>query len=101
MIRLSPEWSALMRNYEADHQDPRNQACHRVGIALIAGSVPVAATLVGLPLAAAMFGVGWCFQLVGHAFEGKRPSFVGDLRYLWVGCLWWLKKAGVSFTMAA
>lgn len=96
MIRLDAEWSTLMRNYELDHSDPRNQACHRVGIPLIAASLPIGATIVGLPLAAAMFTTGWGFQFVGHLFEGKKPSFVDDKRNLVVGLLWWLKKSGVD-----
>lgn len=99
-IKLNPEWTALMHSYELDHQDPRNQACHAVGIPLIAGSVPVGATLIGLPLAASMFSVGWAFQFVGHAFEGKKPSFVDDRRALVVGLLWWLKKAGMPVELS-
>jgi uncharacterized membrane protein YGL010W len=101
MIRLNAEWTELMKNYEADHADPRNQACHRVGIPLIAASLPVGATVVGLPLAAAMFTTGWTFQFVGHYFEGKKPSFVDDRRYLLVGLLWWLKKAGAPVALTA
>jgi uncharacterized membrane protein YGL010W len=95
-IELNEEWSGLMRAYKADHQDPRNQFCHSIGIPLIAASVPVAATLIGIPLAAAMFSVGWGFQFVGHAFEGKKPSFVDDRRQLLVGVLWWSQKAGLN-----
>ena len=96
MIQLNDEWSQLMHKYAADHQNKVNQACHTVGIPLIAGSLPVAATIVGIPLAAAMFGVGWTFQFVGHAFEGKKPSFVDDKRQLVVGLLWWTKKVGLD-----
>ncbi len=99
-MRLNDEWSELMKNYEADHADPRNQACHKVGIPLIAASLPIGATVVGLPLAAAMFTTGWTFQFVGHYFEGKKPSFVGDRRYLVVGLLWWLKKQGANVELA-
>ena len=99
MLRLNNEWTDLMRRYEEDHSDPRNQACHRVGIPLIAASIPVGATIVGLPLAAAMFTTGWTFQFVGHAFEGKKPSFVDDRRNLFVGLLWWLKKSGVKVAL--
>ena len=103
MIVLNAEWTALMKNYEADHSDPRNQACHKVGIPLIAASLPIGATIVGLPLAASMFSVGWAFQFVGHYFEGKKPSFVDDRRNLIVGLLWWLKKSGadIQFTESA
>jgi uncharacterized membrane protein YGL010W len=95
-IQLNREWSNLMDAYRADHQDPRNQLCHSIGIPLIAGSVPVAATIIGIPLAAAMFSVGWGFQFVGHAFEGKKPSFVEDKRQLLVGLMWWSQKAGLN-----
>ena len=89
LMKLNAEWTDLMRKYEGDHQDPRNQACHKVGIPLIAASIPIGATIVGLPLAAAMFTTGWAFQFVGHAFEGKKPSFVEDRR----------KKSGVSIQL--
>lgn len=98
-MQLGAEWSQLMKNYEADHTDPLNQACHKVGIPLIAASLPVGATVVGLPLAASMFTVGWTFQFVGHYFEGKKPSFVEDRRYLLVGLLWWLKKTGAKIEL--
>ena len=41
MIRLNQEWTDLLHKYKRDHQDPRNQTCHRIGIPLIAGSIPV------------------------------------------------------------
>lgn len=95
-IRLGKDWSRLMERYEADHQNRINRACHQVGIPLIAGALPVGATIVGLPPAAARFTTGWAFQLVGHAFEGKKPTSVDDKRALIVGLLWWLKKAGLD-----
>jgi len=91
-IKLGASWSRLLRRYEDDHRHPVNRACHTVGVPLIAASIPTAATLVGLPVAAGLFAVGWTFQLVGHAFEGRKPSFVDDRRALLVGLLWWLKK---------
>lgn len=96
MIRLNEEWSQLLSDYQKAHQDPRNQACHKIGIPLIAGSFPVGATVVGLPLAAWMFGVGWGFQFAGHyLFEKNDPAFFGDKRNLIVGLIWWLQKAGM------
>ena len=77
MIRLNAEWTDLMHGYEEQHADPRNQACHKIGIPLIAASLPIGATVVGLPLAATMFTVGWGFQFVGHDFEGKKPVVRG------------------------
>ncbi len=92
LIKLGREWTHLMEMYSNDHQNPINRACHTVGIPLIAGSIPVGATIVGLPAAAGMFTVGWAFQFIGHAFEGKKPSFVSDKRQLVVGLLWWFEK---------
>jgi uncharacterized membrane protein YGL010W len=95
MIQLNPSWTRLLHKYQDDHRDPRNQACHKIGIPLIALSLPVGATIVGLPLAASMFTVGWGFQFVGHAFEGKKPSFVDDKRSLLIGLLWCIEKYGI------
>lgn len=99
MIKLNREWSALLEDYKEQHQDPRNQACHRVGIPMIAASLPIGATIVGLPLAASMFTVGWGFQFAGHYFEGNSPAFFGDRRQLLVGLLWWLEKSGMPLEM--
>jgi len=96
LVKLNREWSDLMVKYAEDHQNPINQACHTVGIPLIAASIPLALTGIGLPLAAPMFGIGWTFQFVGHAFEGKKPSFIEDKRSLIIGLLWWTKKAGLD-----
>lgn len=44
--------------------------------------------------AAALFAVGWVFQLVGHArYEKNRPAFLRNLRHLLVGPLWIARKA--------
>jgi len=94
-MKLNSTWSDLLASYKRDHQNPKNQACHKVGIPLIAASIPVAATVVGLPLAAGLFTVGWTFQFVGHVFEGKKPSFVEDKRALLVGLMWWAEKSGL------
>lgn len=96
MIRLNREWSDLLRQYKKQHQDPRNQACHRIGIPMITASIPIGATIIGLPLAAGLFTAGWGFQFLGHYFEGTDPAFFSDSRQLLVGVLWWLQKSGVS-----
>jgi uncharacterized membrane protein YGL010W len=95
MIRLNHAWSALLSEYKAQHTDPRNQACHRIGIPMIAASLPLAATIVGLPVAAGLFTVGWGFQFLGHHYQGNDPAFFSDRRQLLVGLLWWLQKSGV------
>jgi uncharacterized membrane protein YGL010W len=40
------------------------------------------------PWAIAAFAVGWVFQFVGHAYEGKSPAFLTNLLHLLVGPLW-------------
>ena len=101
MFRLDPEWTRLLTDYKAQHRDARNQACHRIGIPMIMASLPIGATVVGLPLAATLFTVGWGFQFAGHAFEGNDPAFLGDKRNLLVGAIWWFQKAGLPITESA
>ena len=92
-IQLNEEWSNLMTQYKLDHQDARNQFCHKIGIPMILASLPIGATIIGLPVAIPLFTVGWGFQFVGHVFEGKKPSFTNDRRNLAIGALWWAQKS--------
>ena len=82
--------------YAQSHQNRVNLFCHTIGIPLIALSIPlflVAIFVHGLwPLPLGMFLVGWIFQFIGHAFEGKPPEFFHDWRFLLVGLRWWLAK---------
>jgi uncharacterized membrane protein YGL010W len=39
-----------------------------------------------------IFVLAWIFQFIGHKIEGKKPSFLEDLQYLWVGPLFVLSK---------
>ena len=39
---------------------------------------------------AAIFVIAWIGQFVGHALEGKRPSFFKDVQFLLIGPLWLL-----------
>lgn len=40
-----------------------------------------------------IFVAAWIGQFVGHAVEGKRPSFFKDLQFLLIGPLWLLAAA--------
>ncbi len=40
----------------------------------------------------AVFVIAWVFQFIGHKIEGKKPSFLEDVQYLWVGPLFVLSK---------
>lgn len=44
--------------------------------------------------AVSVFVVAWIAQFVGHSrlFEGRKPSFLTDLRYLLIGPAWVLAK---------
>lgn len=39
-------------------------------------------------IAVVVFVVSWIFQFYGHKVEGKKPSFLDDLKFLLVGPLW-------------
>ena len=90
------EWSAWIGEYSQSHRHPFNRACHLLGIPLIALSIPLFGAAVFVrgfwPVPLGMFLVGWLFQFVGHAVEGKPPEFFRDWRFLFVGLRWWIAK---------
>ena len=56
------------------------------------------AALARLPLplwlsSLAIFVVAWTGQFIGHAIEGRRPSFFKDVQFLLIGPLWLLASA--------
>lgn len=81
---------AMLENYKADHQHPVNKALHMVGIPMIVLSLPL--MFFTPPLGIFLFVVGWIFQFIGHAFEGKAPSFFRDPTFLLVGPAWYAKR---------
>ena len=91
-------WEEWIAQYEGSHQHPVNRACHTVGIPAIAVSLLMTPMLLRRPgwwrVPALMFTAGWALQFVGHAFEGKKPEFFRDYRFLFVGLRWWLVKVG-------
>jgi uncharacterized membrane protein YGL010W len=48
-----------------------------------------------------IFVVAWIGQFIGHAVEGKRPSFFKDVQFLLIGPLWLLaaayRRIGLSY----
>jgi uncharacterized membrane protein YGL010W len=52
-------------------------------------------------LCVALFVLAWIGQFIGHAIEGKRPSFFKDLQFLMIGPLWLLadgyRRLGIRF----
>ena len=91
--RTNEQW---ISQYASSHQHPINRACHTLGIPVIVLSLPVFLLSIFIhrlwPYALAMFVIGWIFQFIGHAFEGKPPEFFHDWRFLFVGVRWWWAK---------
>lgn len=52
-------------------------------------------------VAVVVFVVAWIGQFIGHAVEGKRPSFFQDLQFLLIGPAWLLaavyRTAGIKY----
>ena len=48
-----------------------------------------------------LFAMAWIGQFIGHAIEGKRPSFFKDVQFLMIGPLWLLadvyRRLGIRF----
>lgn len=91
--RTREQWVA---QYATSHQNRVNRACHTLGIPIILLSVLVFAASIFLHklwlYGLVLFVIGWIFQFVGHAFEGKPPEFFQDWRFLFVGVRWWWAK---------
>ena len=74
---------------------PRLAAGVLVGFALL---LLLTRALAALPLplwatSLAIFVLAWIGQFIGHAIEGRRPSFFKDLQFLLIGPLWLLAAA--------
>src|SRR5205823_8515664 len=61
-------------------------------------------TLLGtkaLLVAVVVFVLAWIGQFVGHAIEGRKPSFLEDVKFLLVGPAWLLhfvyRRAGIPY----
>jgi uncharacterized membrane protein YGL010W len=67
-------------------------------------SVDALSQLAHVPLWAvsvAVFVLAWLGQFIGHAIEGKRPSFFKDVQFLLIGPIWLLaslyRRAGIPY----
>ena len=89
-------WDDWIAQYASSHRHPINRICHTLGIPLIVLSIVLFAVALFVPrfwpIPLALFLLGWIFQFVGHAFEGKPPEFFHDWRFLFVGLRWWMAK---------
>jgi len=79
-FRLDARWGALMALL--------------LGASLWFGAwVATLATPLWLGVGIGAFLVGWVFQFVGHAWEGRKPAFVDDLVGLAIGPLFVVAEA--------
>jgi uncharacterized membrane protein YGL010W len=67
-------------------------------------SVDALSQLAHVPLWAvstAVFVLAWLGQFIGHAVEGKRPSFLKDVQFLLIGPVWLLaalyRRSGIPY----
>ena len=88
----------FLERYRLDHTHPVNKALHTVGIpAIVVAVIGAIADAIFWPMTCVWWWVGlfvggWILQFVGHAFEGKPPSFFSNPLFLLVGPWWWLLK---------
>ena len=77
--KTSEQW---IEEYAESHQHPVNKLTHKIGIPMIAVSLPLFLVAIFVSgfwvVPVALFVVGWIFQFVGHAFERKPPEFFKD-----------------------
>jgi uncharacterized membrane protein YGL010W len=89
-------WDEWIAQYGRSHQHPFNRLCHTLGIPLIVLSLLLFLAAIWVErawaIALTLFLLGWVFQFLGHAVEGKRPEFLHDWRFLLVGIRWWVAK---------
>jgi uncharacterized membrane protein YGL010W len=54
-----------------------------------------------LAVAAVVFVVAWIGQFVGHRIEGRKPSFLEDVKFLLIGPAWLLgfvyRRVGIRY----
>ncbi len=91
--KTSEQW---IEEYSHAHQNPINKLARKIGIPMIALSLPLFLAAIFIKdfwvVPTTLFVLGWILQFVGHYFEGKPPEFFKDWRFLLVGLRWWLKK---------
>jgi uncharacterized membrane protein YGL010W len=73
----------LEKSFDADHQHPVNQLLHKVGVPIIALSVP--AFFVSLKAGASLLALGYGLNFLGHAVEGNMPVLFRDPRAVYLG----------------
>jgi len=91
----------LFDQYGKAHSDSRNKICHKIGIPLIIVSLIALITQGwGTEWAWWMFGIGWAFQFIGHAFERTWPEFMKNPIFLAIGPLYFVNEIIKKFKRA-
>lgn len=82
----------LLDQYGHAHRHPINKLCHKIGIPMILISLIALAVTWGDAWAWWLFGVGWVFQFIGHAFERTWPEFMKNPVFLFVGPVYFVRE---------
>ena len=56
-------------------------------LAVMLGALLAMPAMTVLPVSLALFVLAWIGQFIGHQIEGKKPSFLDDMRFLLIGPL--------------
>jgi len=75
-----------------------------IGMLVVSGIMVLTLTVVTehlLIVAIVVFVAAWVGQFIGHKIEGKKPSFVEDVKFLLIGPAWLLgfvfRKFGIAY----
>lgn len=77
-----------------------------VGFAMLYGNYAIYSWLHGSDwnlflVSITIFAVAWVGQFIGHGIEGKKPSFLDDVKFLLIGPAWLLhfiyRKLGIPY----
>jgi len=75
-----------------------------IGMLAVMAAMVFPLTLLGdhaLFVAAGVFVLAWIGQFIGHAIEGRKPSFLEDVKFLLIGPAWLLgfvyRHAGIRY----
>lgn len=80
----------MLKKYKNDHQHPGNRFFHMIGIPTII--ISLFTFFVNWKTGLWLFIIGWVFQFIGHAIEGKKPSFLSNPKFLVVGPIYFFGK---------
>ena len=99
--KTSEQW---IEEYSHSHQHPINKLTHKIGIPMIALSLPLFPVAIFVKnfwiVPVVLFVIGWIFQFVGHAIEGNQPAFFKNPMYLLVGPAWFFRRLGAALGLS-